>query len=118
MTARDAVGHQTTTTVKAVFFSDGMQAGLGIQARHFTELLDGINALRARFTLTSVAFTGPTPAPGGTILASHLNDLRTAMTEVCARAGCAVTLPPVVAHTDRVTAAPLATLRTLVRELQ
>jgi hypothetical protein len=118
VTARDATGNQTVTTVKAVFFSDTMEAGLGIKAKHFTELLDAVNAVRAQLNLASVAFSGGAPVAGGTIRASHLNDLRTAMSEVCARVACAVNFPAVVAHTDRVSAAPLAALRTLVRDLQ
>jgi hypothetical protein len=122
ITARDAAGNRRSVALKVVFFTDTMQAGLAIKAAHFTELLEAINVLRARFGLAAAAFTGASstwPAPGRMVRASHLNDLRQAMIGVCELAGCAVAAGavPIVALGARIDAAPLEALRALVRQL-
>jgi hypothetical protein len=47
-----------------------------VKSAHFTELLTAVNAVRSLAGLDAIAFTDPTPASGGTILARHLVDLR------------------------------------------
>lgn len=69
----------------AVFSDDPLNASVGtrtlIKARHFTELRDVINAVRATAGLTPFNWTGPKPQSGGSISASHLNDLRANLRE-------------------------------------
>jgi hypothetical protein len=54
---------------------DLLPSGTMIKAVHFTELLAAINAAQG----STLGWTGPAPAPGGRVLATHATTLRQAV---------------------------------------
>ena len=118
VTLTDGANQTAAAVLKVFFFTDTLTALVTpVRAIHFTDLRDAIDMVRARFNLANLVFSDGTPALQHVVLPSHLDDLRTAMVEVCAQAGCSVNFAPVTAGSV-ITAGPLNALRTLIRQLQ
>lgn len=59
-----------------------------IRAVHINELRQRIDAVRARYTLAPFSYTDPPPTAGTTnVLARHITELRTALSDVYLAAG-------------------------------
>jgi subtilisin family serine protease len=116
-------GASYSVVVGITVFTDDPLAGQStpIKAIHFTELRDAINALRARYSLGALIWSGTAPAPGGTVSASHLTDLRAALTLAYLKAGRLApgyTDSTIAAGVTVIQASHLSELRALVRGLE
>jgi len=114
---------KTVTAVFSKVFTDDplVVHSTPIKAVHFTELREAINTLRALYSLPAFAWTAPAPAPGGSVKAAHLTDLRTALTPVYhAVKGTDPTYTDasIAAGTTVIKASHLSELRTFVRNLE
>jgi hypothetical protein len=114
---------KTATAVFSKLFTDDplvAQSTL-IKAVHFTELREAINTLRAHYNLAAFAWSGVAPAPGGTVSAAHLPDLRTALTDAyvaASRPAPTYTDSTITVGQTTIKASHLSELRSLVRALE
>jgi len=109
-----------TAATGPTFTDDPLIAGATvIKAVHVTELRQAIAALRARYSLSSLAWTDAVLDASTPIRAVHVSELRTALVEVCTAAGrAAPTYTRTLAATQTVIAAvDFAELRAAVRAI-
>jgi hypothetical protein len=102
-------------------FTDAVLTGLPVRAIHFTELRDRIDLLRLALGIGPYSWTDPGLAPGFTVRAVHLLDLRAALEQAYARAGRALPVfseVTVVGGTTIIRAAQIEELRTAVINLE
>jgi uncharacterized repeat protein (TIGR01451 family) len=115
VTARDDTGNTSTRTLRAVSFADLLTAGVTpVRAVHFLDLATAINDARMRRGLTAYAWSGGTPAVGGPVKASHLNDLRTALAGLCDVVTCGAFTRTAIAPGASVRGAHLLELRDVI----
>ncbi|HSB69072.1 MAG TPA: choice-of-anchor tandem repeat GloVer-containing protein [Candidatus Methylomirabilis sp.] len=109
------------------FIDDPLGAGTSvIKAVHFTELLTAINAVRTKapYNLPAFTWTGTAPAASGAVRASHLADLRTALTAPALNAaykgkyGKDITFGEAITAGVVIKASHLSELRMYVRALE
>lgn len=118
-----APGAPYSVVVGITIFTDDPLVGQStpIKAIHLTELRDTISALWAKYSLGAFVWSGTAPAPGGTVSASHLTDLRAALTQAYLKAGRlspSYTDPTIAAGLTLIQASHLNDLRALVRGLE
>lgn len=86
-----------------------------IRAKHFTELRDAINTLRTAVGLTILNWSEAAPQSGGSIRASHYNDLRAGLAEALGKLGLPGPLSAPTTRGNAVTFKPVQELRDLMR---
>ncbi len=86
-----------------------------IQALHFTELRDAVNAVRTTAGLPAFNWTDAAPQSGGAVRASHYNDLRAALSEALTKLGLPAPKSESASSGDTVTYKPVQELRDLMR---
>lgn len=124
---RDTLGNTTLVPYQASitlstppgFTDDPLQArATAIKGIHLAELRQAIDTLRARYSLSAVAWTDATAVPGvTTVKAAHLTELRTALAAVYTAAGQtppSFTDPVISPSSTRVKAVHIAEIRAAI----
>jgi hypothetical protein len=104
--------------VTAVFFDDPLNPNgvrTKIRARHFTELCGAVNALRTAVGLAALNWSEAAPQTGGSIRASHYNDLRAGLAEALEKLGLPGPQSAPAVRGNAVTFKPVQELRDLMR---
>jgi hypothetical protein len=109
--ATDGTGLWLNTTPSVLFPERLVAATTRVKALHFTELRTAVNAARTRYGLAAFNWTGAAPVAGGPVRASHLGNLRTALTELYVEAGLVPRFPATAAAGTPIRATDLNDLR-------
>jgi hypothetical protein len=86
-----------------------------IRAQHFTELGGAVNAVRGAAGLAPFNWTDQAPQSNGVILASHYNDLRSALAEALTRLGLPGPQSPAASAGGVIARQPVQELRNVMR---